>query len=240
MRTTVIPAALAFLNSALVMPQVVVEPGSLDHTKWKLIELNGSGPVAASGIPFTMMLEENSYLLSGCNLVSGKLRIDGPRLVFSQPAPSTLMACVPNAEAVDSAFTRLAGLSPTFRLDQDRLRLAAEDGAQWVFQKEPLPSKNAKTRFVYVAAFTKECAGAGSMKCLQVRDSRDRPWTLLDSRIVGFEHVPGIEYRLRIKEDNLARPAAGSPSVIWYLDMVIEQTVIDRKAADDYLNSKRP
>ena len=77
------------------------------------------------------------------------------------------------------------------------------------------------------------------MKCLQIRESKDQPWTLSYTNIVGFEHVPGIEYRLRIKEDRVPHPAADAPSVIWYLDMVVEQTVVDRKAADEYEASKK-
>jgi hypothetical protein len=128
--------------------------------------------------------------------------------------------------------------SPTFLLAEDRLTLTAGDGAHWIFQREPLPSKDAKTKFIYVAAFTKDCMGVGPMTCLQVRDSKDQPWTLHYSGIVGFEHVPGIEYRLRIKEDRIAHPAADSSAVVWHLDAIVEQSVIDRQAADGYLASK--
>lgn len=229
---------LALMTSPLLIPQAM-ELNGLNHTKWKLIELNGSGPIPSGKLPFTLTLEENSYLLSGCNLVSGRLRVEGSKLIFSVPAPSTLMACPPDSEAIDSDFIRLAGMSPTFRLQQDRLTLTADNGARWLFKNEPLPSANAKTRFIYVAASTKDCIQGGSTKCLQVRDSKDKPWTLLQSPIVGFVYVPGIEYRLRIKEDHVAHPATGTPDVIWYLDMVVEQSVVDRKVADDYMKSKR-
>jgi heat shock protein HslJ len=215
------------------------ELNGLNHTKWKLIELNNGEPVAPAGIPFTLTLERNSYLLAGCNSVSGKLRIDGNKLIFS-PGPSTLKACMPETEAADAAFLRLTGSSATFQAAQDRLTLTAEGGERWVFRKEPLPSLNATTRFIYVAPTTKDCADAGRSKCLQVRDSKDQPWTLLHSDIIGFDFVPGIEYRLRIKEDKVQQTAAGSPNVIWYLDLMVEQSVVDRKAADDYMKSKKP
>jgi heat shock protein HslJ len=228
-------AAAALLNCALLMPQAI-EVSGLNHTKWKLVELNG--PIAST-LPFTISLEKDSYVFSGCNLMSGKFRIEGNKLVFSQPGPSTLRACAPESEATDTAFSRLAGMSPTFRLDHERLTLSEGD-SRWVFQREPLPSQNAKTRFVYVAASTKDCTSMPSLKCLQVRDSKDKPWTLLPSAIIGFDYIPGIEYRLRIKEDQVEHPAAGSPKAIWYLDMVVEQSVVDRKTADDYMKSKRP
>ena len=150
-----------------------------------------------------------------------------------------MKACVPEVQEVDSAFVKALMAKPAVQLEGDQLTLTADDGAQWLFHKEPLPSRAATTRFIYVAAFTKDCTGAGPMQCLEIRESKDQPWTLSHINIAGFEHVPGIEYRLRIKEDQVPHPAADAPSVTWYLDMVVEQTVVDRKAADEYEASKK-
>jgi len=72
-----------------------------------------------------------------------------------------------------------------------------------------------------------------------VRESKDKPWGLEYSGIVGFEYVPGIEYYLRIKEDSVAHPLPDAPSLVWYLDAIIGQSVVDRKAADEYLKSQK-
>ena len=77
------------------------------------------------------------------------------------------------------------------------------------------------------------------MKCLQVRESKDEPWMLNYTRVIGFEHVPGIEYRLRIKEDKVEHPVTDGPSVLWFLDAVIGQTVVDRAAAEAYEAGKK-
>jgi heat shock protein HslJ len=125
------------------------------------------------------------------------------------------------------------------RLDGDRMTLTGDGKAAWVFKREQMASKNATTKFIYVAAFTKDCMGVAPMKCLQVRGSKDQPWGLEYSGVIGFEHVPGIEYRLRIKEDKVEHPVADAPSVLWFLDAVIEQHVVDRAAADAYEAAKR-
>jgi heat shock protein HslJ len=236
---------VGFLVSALFFVAAAATPeGSdatvLEHTKWKLVEMNGRRPALPDEVAFTITLEGNSYLLSGCNLVSGRLRIEPQRLVFIGPTRSTKKACVGAAETADVAFSSLMSANPTYRIDQDRLILMSQSGTRWVMAKEPLASKNAKTKFIYVAAAKRDCVGMFPTKCLQIRESKAAPWTLLYWGIEGFEYVPGIEYRLRIKEDQVPRPVPDRASVVWYLDAVIEQSVVDRTAADEYLRSKTP
>jgi heat shock protein HslJ len=110
---------------------------------------------------------------------------------------------------------------------------------QWVFRQELIASKKAKTKFIYVAATKQHCVGMFPTECLQVRKSKAEPWTLLHWGVEGFEYVPGIEYHLRIKEDQVAQAVADQASVVWYLDAVIEQTVVDPTAADEYRRSKK-
>jgi heat shock protein HslJ len=213
------------------------QPVNLDHTRWSLIESPDIPPKASAG-SFSLTFEHDSYQFSGCNLISGKFRIEEQKLVVAGPGISTRKACSGDAEKVDAAFSHLMSAGPDVDINADRLTLRAGDGGKWVFQKAPLASRNAKTKFIYVAAATKDCAGVVPMNCLQVRDSKDQPWTLHHADIVGFEHVPGIEYRLRIKEDRAEHAPADASSVVWYLDMIVEQTLIDRKAAEEYQASK--
>jgi heat shock protein HslJ len=218
------------------------QPGDnsiLDHTKWRLAGVTKTELTIPTAAKFTVTFEGSQYMFSGCNLISGKFRLEAGKLIATGPGRSTMKACAPEIQEVDSAFTKALMAKPTVHLDGDQLTLAGDDGAEWTFHKEPLPSKEATTKFIYVAAFTKDCTRAGPMQCLQIRESKDQPWTLSHINIAGFEHVPGIEYRLRIKEDQVAHPAADAPPVAWYLDMVVEQTVVDRKAADEYEASKK-
>ena len=45
--------------------------------------------------------------------------------------------------------------------------------------------------------------------------------------IEGFEPEPGISYRLRIKEFEVANPPADGSSKRWVLDMIVESAVVD-------------
>ncbi len=209
----------------------------LDHTKWKLISVGGKTLNADRS--FTLSFEKDLLVVNGCNVLSGRFQLDGQSLVLAGPLRSTLRACTGDTEDLDQSFEHLLRGRPALQTERDQITLAHAGYPNWVFRKEALPSKDAKIRFIYVGPFTKDCTGVAPMKCLEVRDSKDAPWRLHYTGIVGFEHVPGIEYRLRIKEDRIANPPADSSSLVWYLDAVIEQSVVDRKAADDYLASKR-
>lgn len=211
----------------------------LDHTKWRLTGVAKTEVTIPAAVKFTVTFEGTQYAFSGCNLISGRFRLEKGKLIATGPGRSTMKACPPEIQGVDRAFTKALMGKPTVHLEGDQLVLAGDDGVQWTFHKEPLPSKESETKFIYVAAFTKDCTGRAPMQCLQVRESKDQPWTVSHSSITGFEHVPGIEYRLRIKEDQVPHPAADAPSVTWYLDMVVEQSVVNRKAADEYEASKK-
>jgi heat shock protein HslJ len=97
---------------------------SLEHSKWKLVDL---GPVKVPRTPpFTMTLEKESFLLSGCNSVSGKLRLGPSRILFVGPARSTRKACLGGLDDADSAFAKLVGASLNVRLDRDRMTLTSD------------------------------------------------------------------------------------------------------------------
>ena len=236
--TTMIKAWLfVALFSLPTLTAQTADVKGLEHSKWRLVDL---GPVKVPrDPPFTMTLEKDSFFLSGCNSVSGKLRLGSSRISFLEPARATRKACPGGLDDADSAFTKLVGATPRVRLNGNRMTLTSDGNAAWVFEREQLASINAKTRFIYVAAFTKDCTGVAPMKCLQVRESKDGPWILNYTGVIGFEHVPGIEYRLRIKEDKVEHPLAGGPSVLWFLDAVIGQTVVDRAAAEAYEAGKK-
>jgi heat shock protein HslJ len=236
----VFTAVLAFCTTTLLFASVAPAQSSgvmtLDHTKWRLTGV--SHLTIPSAAAFTLTFEGSQYFFSGCNQIAGRFRIDDGKLAATGPARTTMKACVRAVQDVDITFDKTRQEKPAIHLDGDQLVLVEDSGVQWTFKKDLLPSKEATTKFIYVAATTKNCQGVAK-QCLQIREAKDQPWTLNYTDIVGFEYVPGIEYRLRIKEDRVAHPAADAPSVVWFLDVVVEQTVVDRKAADAYEASKK-
>jgi heat shock protein HslJ len=79
-------------------------------------------------------------------------------------------------------------------------------------------------RDVLVAHFRSPCAGVGPMECLMVRTTTDEEWQLHHTPIEGFEHEPGFEYRLRIREEAVEDPPADASSIRWVLVDVLEKT----------------
>lgn len=187
----------------------------LDNTKWKLDPAQGKA---------TLQFQDGRWAAKGCNNLSGPYKIEGARIAAGQ-GMSTMMACPPPMENIDKMLSSLLGKNESFRIAGNALFLKSPEG-EWKFTREPMPSKAAVTKFIYVASETKPCVGVAPMNCLQIREEKDGPWRLFYGNIVGFERQPGIEYRLRIKEDKIANPAADQASVIWYLDMVVEQKVV--------------
>jgi heat shock protein HslJ len=219
---------IRFVSYLIACAGFAMAADSLDHTKWVLTE----SPIAIPAkTKYTIQFDQGRYSIGGCNRMNGSYTVDGNKL-STKGGMSTQMACSGDRGALDNALSQAVSKNAAFAIDGPTLTLTSADGARFVFRSEPLPSKAAVTKVIYVAPFTKDCTGIGPMKCLQIRESKDQPWKLHYSGIVGFEHVPGIEYRLRIKEDKVAKPAADQSSVVWYLDMIVEQKVVDRAAAD--------
>lgn len=191
----------------------------LAGTKWKLNSAEGKA---------TLTFEKGRFGIKACNSIGGNYQIKGRRIVSTGPPVSTMMACMGDLQKLDESLQAALTGNKSFKIDGDRLTLAGKDKKTWAFNKEPVPSANAVTKFIYVASEMKDCTGVAPMKCLQIREKESDPWQLHYGQIIGFDFVPGVEYRLRIKEDKVARPAADQSSLVWYLDLVVEQKVIRR------------
>ena len=77
---------------------------------------------------------------------------------------------------------------------------------------------------VFVAAEVQSCtAGVARTTCLQVREAEDQPWTLHYFGYEGFQHQPGVEYRLRVRGTPVANPPADASSVHWSLIEILDQ-----------------
>jgi heat shock protein HslJ len=217
------------LAAAAVSLAMAQDP--LDYTKWKLTESSAFTALPSRGA--TVLFDQGRYSIQGCNRINGGYRLEGSKLVVTRPGITTQMACPGDAGQLDKALSEAISNNEGFQLEGERLTLTGPEGAKFVFRKEPLPSKSAVTKFIYVAAFTKPCTGVAPMNCLQIREKESDPWRLNYNPIIGFEHVPGIEYRLRIKEDKREDPPADASRIVWYLDQVVMQKVVDRQAASE-------
>ena len=68
-----------------------------------------------------------------------------------------------------------------------------------------------------------DCTGAAPMKCLQVKESPERPWRLFYSPIEGFSHEPGYEYELRVRVTAVPNPPADASNRRYSLIEVVER-----------------
>ena len=210
------------LLTAMCVTALAVE---LDHTKWVLKEAPPKVTLPAHA-KWHVLFDKGRVSWKACNSHSGSYRVAGDRLVVGRMI-STMMACLPDATEPEKALLAMASDKPQYRIDGTTLTLTATAGGAWKFSREPLPSPRAVTKFIYVAAEKKPCtAGIMETTCLQIRESKDQPWRLNYIPIVGFEHHPGVEYRLRINEEKITNPPADASRVAWYLDMIVEQKVV--------------
>ncbi len=209
---------LTLILSSALLAQKKTNP--LEHTRWRLTEPEGK---------VVLTFEKDRFGIKACNVLGGGYRIKGRQIISTGPPIGTMMACEEEIMKFDRMMTEALTKNKSFRIKGETLTLTGKDKAVYQFVREPMASENAVTKFIYVAAETKDCTGVAPMKCLQIRETKEEPWKLHYGRIIGFEHHPGTEYRLRIKEDKVAKPAADQSSLIWYLDMIVEQKLVDPK-----------
>ena len=220
-------SATVLAASAWAQESAATDP--LHHSKWKLNPGQG-------GRTSTLVFDEGSFNLTSCNLTSGKYAVSGDRIVVAGPVRSTKRACLENSEATETALMKLLTENVSFSVSGDKLTLVGPGKSRYTFIRASLPPKDAVTRFIYVAPAMVDCPGASpsAPKCLQIREDKTAPWDTYNGKIVDFTPVPGIAYRLRVKEEKIANPPAGEPDRLYFLDLVVEQTVVDREAADAF------
>jgi hypothetical protein len=79
-------------------------------------------------------------------------------------------------------------------------------------------------KVVYVASEMRPCtAGVARTTCLQVRETESAPWELHYFGYEGFEHKPGVEYRLRVRGTPVVNPPADASSIRWSLIEILDQ-----------------
>ncbi len=89
--------------------------------------------------------------------------------------------------------------------------------------KKDAATANEKT--LIIGAQTVDCsAGAGRMKCMQVKEKESDSWQNFYSNIEGFTYEPGYEYVLKVKTEKIANPPADASSIKYTLIEQVSKT----------------
>ncbi len=81
-----------------------------------------------------------------------------------------------------------------------------------------------------IAPYRVSCVGVAPMQCLLVRKSPSDNWEYFYSAIKGFEHKPGTEYMIKVKEVQLENVPADASSISYELVEIIESKSYAPKA----------
>ncbi|MGL5759350.1 DUF4377 domain-containing protein [Plesiomonas sp.] len=180
--------------------------------------------VSADIKPTTFEMKDGRMAaFAGCNRMMGMAAVENGHLVVKGMA-ATMMMCPPEAMQREQAFTELLNSKPAVKITGNTLTLSSGK-TQYQFTQQPAMAEGV-TKFIYVAAERKTCTGVAQQECLQIRETKDAPWSNYYGTIEGFEPEPGMSYRLRIKEFDVANPAADASSKRWILDMIVETAVV--------------
>lgn len=208
-----------------------LQPGkgvpALASQHWDLVEW--SGRTLPEGTTLRLDFDAESGRFSGttgCNRTSGAFKVKGSTLRFGNGKggfASTLMACPEPAMSAERSYVDELGAVTRYKISGNRLVLRTAKGVTLTYRATHKPAADAPRKLIYVSAETKPCMGVAPMTCLQVREKDGDAWQLHYSGIVDFVPQPGIEYRLRIIEEQVKNPPADASSILWTLDQVIEQ-----------------
>lgn len=97
---------------------------------WTLVELDDSSPAAGPRGPVHLTFDGDGqvYGMAGVNSVRGTWTLEDGRLQLG-PLVSTLLAGEPEPMATEQALVALLRKPLQVTVDEDRLRLAADDGS---------------------------------------------------------------------------------------------------------------
>ena len=107
---------------------------SLTNTYWRIVRLGEETVTAAEGRrePHLLLRAEGEYgqyrATVGCNQVSGGYAIDDDSLRFT-PGPTTLMACPPPLDALESALGQALSATSRWQVMANTLELYDDTGA---------------------------------------------------------------------------------------------------------------
>lgn len=98
------------------------------------------------------------------------------------------------------------------------------------FAMQPAPSN--KDEIMFVAPELADCTGVGPMRCLQIAERAEGPWSFWYSGIEGFEHQPGFLYELSVRREVIANPPADGASLRLILVKQLSKTPAAPSAAN--------
>jgi heat shock protein HslJ len=184
-------------------------------------------------------------LQAPCNRMMGGYEVSAPMQLTVRGGPaSTMMGCDP---ALMNADTVLAGiLAKPLQVEIDdsqspRLRLRSASNDTLTFTGEATPEALyglGTTIFLEIAPQPIACEHppAPETRCLQVRerhyDEQGLPvgtpeeWRPLYENIQGFTHKEGVRNVVRLKRFDRNPTAAGTPSTLYVLDLVVETQLV--------------
>jgi heat shock protein HslJ len=85
-------------------------------------------------------------------------------------------------------------------------------------------AENATEMIWYVGPEMAPCADVSTKMCMQVKESSQENYTVLNGEIEGFCYKPGFEYVIKVKEEPGLNPPADVSSKNWTLVEVISKT----------------
>lgn len=86
-------------------------------------------------------------------------------------------------------------------------------------------SDNTSIKTLFVSAEQKDCSnGAGTQKCILVREKPTDQWTYFYNQIDGFTYQPGYDYVLTVSTTKIANPPADASSIKYTLIKQISKT----------------
>ena len=163
-----------------------------------------------------------------CNQFTAPFSLRGPGRMTIVEAVTTRMACPEPAMRFEADFLEKLQAVNNYTITGKTLELDTLDGKVMKFRAREKIGATAKIKFIYVAAEKAPCStGVMQTTCYQVREDKKAPWQLWYGDIRGFKPEPGVQYRLRILEEQVPHPPADASSVKWTLDIIVEQELVE-------------
>ncbi len=250
------PRSGAALNPVLTLVQQTTPQKGLAQTleryRWTLESATDSRKRRIAMLPpsqdhpVVLSFSGNRMSLQGpCNRMVGGYEVSAPMQLTMRGGPaSTMMGCDP---ALMNADTVLAGiLAKPLHVEMDtgqspRLRLRSASNDMLTFTGEATPEAlygPGITIFLEIAPQHIACEHppAPETRCIQVRerhyDEQGLPvgtpeeWRPLYENIQGFTHKEGVRNIVRLKRFDRNPTAAGTPSTLYVLDLVVETQIV--------------
>ena len=195
--------------------------------------------------PVVLNFADSRVSIQGpCNRLMGGYQVTGVNQLTVNAGASTMMACDPAVMQADTALSNL--LSKPLQLQMTtrpaaRLRLVSPGNGTLNFTGQPTPESlygAGTTVFLEIAAQSVACPNppAPNTRCLQYRERHyddqglvvgsPGEWLPLTVNIEGYTHHEGVRNVVRLKQFQRPASAAGAPSVVYVLDLVVESETV--------------